>query len=108
MTGSGNLPSKAILHAVGPQMGEGDEDNKLQNAVFNSLKIASKNNFHSISFPAISSGIFGFPKDRCAKIMLGCLKDYLLANPDSSLIRLEICLFDDDTFQYFKKEFANL
>ena len=50
-------------------MGEGDEDTKLGSAVRSSLTLASDRKFKSISMPAISSGIFGFPKDRCAKIL---------------------------------------
>ena len=70
MTTAGKLPSKYVIHAVGPRMGEGDEDSKLKNAVLSSLMLASEKGLRSISFPAISSGIFGFPKDRCAKILI--------------------------------------
>ena len=69
ITTSGNLPCSAVIHTVGPRMGEGNEDNKLRKAVQSSLKLAADNRFKSISMPAISSGIFGFPKDRCAKIL---------------------------------------
>jgi O-acetyl-ADP-ribose deacetylase (regulator of RNase III) len=55
ITTAGRLPYKAVIHAVGPQMGEGDEDNKLKNAVRNSLTLASLKGFQSISMPAISS-----------------------------------------------------
>jgi len=62
MTSAGKLRCKAIIHAVGPRMGEGEEDDKLKNAVRTSLLLASQNGFVSISMPAISSGTFGFPK----------------------------------------------
>src|SRR4030066_2182469 len=71
ITTAGKLPAKFVIHTVGPRMGEGDEDNKLKNAVLNSLMLASEKGLKSISIPAISSGIFGFPKDLCAKILVG-------------------------------------
>ena len=58
ITTGGNLKAKYVIHAVGPQMGEGDEDNKLKNATVNSLKVADENGLKSIAFPAISTGIF--------------------------------------------------
>src|SRR5204862_4217538 len=70
ITGAGKLPCKAVIHTVGPRMGEGDEDNKLLRALRSTLTLAAEKGFKSISVPAISSGIFGFPKDKCAKILV--------------------------------------
>ncbi|MEJ2272856.1 MAG: macro domain-containing protein [Candidatus Bathyarchaeota archaeon] len=70
ITSGGNLPAKYVIHTVGPIHGVEHEDEKLKDATLNSLKLADKNNLKSITFPAISTGIFGFPKDRCAVIML--------------------------------------
>jgi O-acetyl-ADP-ribose deacetylase (regulator of RNase III) len=70
ITTAGKLPCKAVIHTVGPRMGEGNEDHKLRRAVRSCLLLASEKGFRSISMPAISSGIFGFPKDRCAKILV--------------------------------------
>ncbi len=108
ITTAGRLPCKAVIHAVGPRMGEGDEDTKLKNAVLSSLKLASSKGFKSISLPAISSGIFGFPKDRCAKILVGESRRYLLENPDSPVEIVEFCIFDDETLSHFKREFDAL
>jgi O-acetyl-ADP-ribose deacetylase len=55
--------------------------------------------------PAISSGIFGFPKDRCAKILVQEAKKFLVNNTTSLRI-VEFCIFDDETTDYFKKEFT--
>jgi len=107
ITGAGKLPCKAVIHAVGPKIGEGDEDAKLRNSVSSSLTLASERNFRSISMPAISSGIFGFPKDRCAEILVEEAKKYLMSNA-TSLEIIEFCVIDDETKDYFKKEFANL
>lgn len=104
ITGAGRLPCKHVIHAVGPRMGEGDEDNKLKNAVLNSLKLASDKGLKSISMPAISSGIFGFPKDRCAAILVKEVLNYIKENPKNSLELIEFCVYDDLTMGYFKKE----
>ena len=99
ITSPGRLPCKAIIHAVGPQMGEGNEDEKLKNAVKNSLLLASEKGFESISIPAISSGIFGFPKDRCATILVNESKKFLKEN--TTMKTIEFCIFDDETLSYF-------
>jgi O-acetyl-ADP-ribose deacetylase (regulator of RNase III) len=104
ITTAGKLRAKHVIHAVGPRMGEGDEDNKLKSAVVSTLTLASGNGLKSVSMPAISSGIFGFPKDRCARILVSESGNYLNDNPESSLEVVEFCVFDDDTAGHFKKE----
>jgi O-acetyl-ADP-ribose deacetylase len=86
-------------------MGEDDEDTKLGSAVRSSLTLASDRKFKSISMPAISSGIFGFPKDKCAKILVQEAKKFLVNNT-TSLEIVEFCIFDDETNEYFTKEFT--
>ncbi|MEW6418307.1 MAG: macro domain-containing protein [Nitrospirota bacterium] len=108
ITGAGKLSAKFVIHAVGPRMGEGDEDNKLKNAVLNSLLLATEKGLKSISIPAISSGIFGFPKDRCAAILVNESLNYIKKNPKSSLELIEFCVHDDLTMEYFKKEFDKI
>lgn len=108
LTNAGNLACRAVIHTVGPKMGEGKETEKLKSAIKNSLKIATEKNFSSISIPAISSGIFGFPKDRCAKVILSQTKKFMEKNPNSSIKIFEVCIFDHDTFTHFKKEFTFL
>jgi O-acetyl-ADP-ribose deacetylase (regulator of RNase III) len=58
--------------------------------------------------PAISSGIFGFPKDRCAQIIIGQSAGFLKENPSSSLETVEFCIFDEGTLTYFKDEFDKI
>lgn len=108
VTTAGRLPAKFVIHAVGPRMGEGDEDNKLMSAVRSSLTLASEKGLKSISLPAISSGIFGFPKDRCAAILVKEALRFLKENPGASLELIEFCVFDDVTVDYFEKEFAHI
>jgi O-acetyl-ADP-ribose deacetylase (regulator of RNase III) len=108
LTTAGKLPAKFVIHAVGPRMGEGDEDNKLRSAVRNSLGLASQKGMKSISLPAISSGIFGFPKDRCARILVNESEDFLKKHRGSGLDIVEFCIYDDETLEHFKREFDNL
>ncbi|MEW6162275.1 MAG: macro domain-containing protein [Nitrospirota bacterium] len=108
ITGAGKLPAKFVIHAVGPRMGEGDEDNKLESAILNSLMLASERGLKSISIPAISSGIFGFPKDRCAEILVKEAVNYTEKDPESSLELIEFCVYDDLTLGYFKREFDKI
>ncbi len=77
ITGGGTLPAKHVIHAVGPMLGEDNEDEKLRNATLNSLRLMDAHHLESIAFPAISTGIYGFPIARCAKIMLGTTVEYL-------------------------------
>jgi O-acetyl-ADP-ribose deacetylase (regulator of RNase III) len=102
ITTSGNLKAKYVIHAVGPRMGEGNENEKLKNATLNSLKLADKNNLKSISFPAISTGIFGFPIQRCAEIMLKTIIDYLKAK--TGLQKVIFCLFGQEAYQIFANQ----
>lgn len=101
-TGAGKLPCRYVIHAVGPVWGEGDEDAKLQAAVSGSLTVASRLGLHSIALPAISTGIFGFPKERAARIILVAIRDYLQDNPDSSLNLVRLTLFDQETLDAFR------
>ncbi|TAN45648.1 MAG: macro domain-containing protein [Nitrospirae bacterium] len=105
---AGKLPAKLVIHTVGPRMGEGDEDNKLKNAVKSSLKLASEKGLNSVSMPAISSGIFGFPKDRCAAILVSESFSFFEENPHSTLETVEFCIHDDLTLGHFKNEFDKL
>lgn len=99
ITGAGKLKCKYVIHAVGPRMGEGDEDQKLKNATLNSLKVADENKLNSICFCAISTGIFGYPIDRCADIMLANVIDYL--GGETSLNEVVFCLYDQTAYDVF-------
>ena len=108
ITTSGELPCKAIIHTVGPKMGEGNEDFKLSKSIHSSLSLASDNNYKSISIPAISSGIFGFPKNRCANILLDESIKFLTNNNNTTLQTIEFCIIDDETLVHFKNKFTKL
>ena len=102
ITTGGNLKAKHVIHAVGPRMGEGNEDEKLKNATLNSLKLMDEHDLKSIAFPAISTGIFGYPIDRCAKIMIATAKDYL--SKDTQIEVVIFCLYTSSDFQVFEEE----
>ncbi|WXG46847.1 MAG: macro domain-containing protein [Candidatus Atabeyarchaeum deiterrae] len=103
ITTGGDLRAKYVIHAVGPRNGEGEEEDKLRNATLSSLKLADKYDLKSTAFPAISTGIFGFPGDRCARVMVPTVKSYLL-NERTSLKLVVFCLYDKDTSRIFKTE----
>lgn len=102
ITTGGKLKASHVIHAVGPRMGEGDEDQKLRNATLNSLKVADENRLKSIAFPAISTGIFGFPIERCAAIMLGTTIEYLKGQ--TGLQKVVFCLFGRDSYDVFANQ----
>ena len=100
ITSAGNLKARHVIHAVGPRKGEGDEEEKLKNATLNSLKVADDNGLKSIGFPAISTGVFGFPIERCAEIMLSVAIDYLQG--ETGLERVVFCLYGEEAFGVFE------
>ena len=95
-----NLQAKFIIHTVGPKMGEGNEENKLKKSVLNALNLAESYNLKSISIPAISSGIFGFPKERCAEVLLEVSVQFLSRN-DVGLKTIVMCNHDEETYNIF-------
>ena len=101
ITTGGNLTARHVIHAVGPRMGEGDEDTKLKGATLNSLKLAEERGIKSITFPAISTGIFGYPLERCASVILKNTIEYLKG--DTNLERVVFCLWDKEGFDIFKE-----
>lgn len=106
LTTGGNLKAQYVIHAVGPRMGEGEEDQKLRDATLNSLKVADAYHLRSISFCAISTGIFGYPIDRCAHIMLQNTMDYLRGN--TGLEKVVFCLYNQNALHTFAGELERL
>lgn len=100
-TGAGKLPCRYVIHAVGPVWGEGQEDKKLQGAVSGTLELADQLSLASVAFPAISTGIFGFPKERAARIMLETIQSYFSRQSGSQLKQVRIVLIDSVTLAAF-------
>jgi len=103
MTSGGRLRAPHVIHAVGPRMGEGDEENKLKKAINNVLKLATSKELKSIAIPAISAGIFGFPKDKCARILVEETAAFVRVEK-TALKEIVFCLLDTDIINYFATE----
>ena len=103
-TSGGNLPARYVIHTVGPVWGDGDEDKKLGQAVTGSLRLADELKCSSMAMPAISTGIFGFPKDRAAGIIFSAIEEYW-ASSSSSLKVVKLVLFDRPTVDAFLNSF---
>ena len=120
-TNAGSLPCRRIIHAVGPQwpsntriIGEQElqqnkamSKNALAEAMKNVLKEAEKEECRILAVPAISSGIFGFPKDLCAQILIKATMDMSRENPFHSLKEVHFVSNDDQTVQAFSNEFIS-
>eukprot|EP00794_Sanderia_malayensis_P007530 gene7532-8367_t len=118
-TTAGRLPCKRVIHAVGPQwpsdnrrIGErelGRMKNECKEKLFVAMKeilvICDEQELATVAVPAISSGIFGFPKDLCAKILVDSALKYHKVNPRSTVTNIVFINNDDDTVKAFSKEF---
>ena len=103
VTTAGDLELEGVVHAVGPRLGEGHEEEKLTRAVANALLRAHERGWTSISFPAISSGIFAVPLDVCARAYLAGVRRHVDGHPDSSLVEIRCCLFAGPLVELLKK-----
>ena len=102
ITTGGNLNSKHVIHAIGPiyhQHPPEIAEILLSNAVKNSLKVLQDNKLSSISFPAISTGVYGFPKQKAAEIMISAIFEFLKSTQYQ--LSVEICLFSIDDYEIF-------
>jgi len=106
LTGAGKLKAQYVIHAVGPIYGEGDEEEKLKNAVQSSLRIACEKKIKSIAFPAISTGIYKFPIQKCSEIMLNVSTDFLKKHEFPQEIIL--CLYGEEAHTIFTNTFDKL
>ncbi|MGV3612259.1 MAG: O-acetyl-ADP-ribose deacetylase [Fluviicola sp.] len=104
ITTAGNLPATFVIHTVGPiwNGGKNKEHEKLANCYRNSLKLAIENNCKSISFPAISTGVYRFPKDEAAKIAVSTVKEFMTET--SGLEKIIFVCFDEESEQLIKNE----
>lgn len=107
-TSGGKLPCRFVIHAVGPVWGEGEEDAKLGQAVAGSLRLAEQLGLESLAFPAISTGIYGFPKERAAEIFFTTLKSFFESRKTGSLRRIRLVLYDAPTLRAFERRSGEL
>jgi O-acetyl-ADP-ribose deacetylase (regulator of RNase III) len=93
VTTAGRLPFEGVIHTVGPRQGEGDEQNKIERALTSAFRRAHERGWRSVSFPAVSAGIYAVPADVCARAYLGAARSFVAEHPDSSLVLMRLCLF---------------
>jgi O-acetyl-ADP-ribose deacetylase len=106
VTGGGNLRPRHVIHAASMRLGEATTDKNLRAATGNSLARARELGLKSIAFPAIGTGIAGFPLKRCAEVMLAEVREHL--GGSTSLERVEFVLFDQAAEQIFKDSLAGM
>jgi O-acetyl-ADP-ribose deacetylase (regulator of RNase III) len=104
VTTAGGLPFKGVVHAVGPRMGEGDEENKLVNALNSAFLRAHETGWESLSFPGVSSGIFSVPLDICARSYVRAVDGFFKNHPESPLKTIRLCLFEGPLLEAVKDE----
>lgn len=107
ITDAYNLPSKFIIHAVGPvwRGGNSNEAELLKNCYLTSLEIAETNKLTSLAFPNISTGIYGFPKEEAAKIAVETVKEFLSQHSIPQNVYF-VC-FDDENYGIYKRLLGN-
>lgn len=106
-TSAGNLKAKYVIHAVGPRWGEGEEEEKLKSAVLSALKLAEELKCEKVSLPAISTGIFGFPKNRGTRIIFDTCVHFLKSQANN-VKEVRLCNIDRETCDYFLKYLGEL
>ncbi|HAR96434.1 MAG TPA: macrodomain protein [Deltaproteobacteria bacterium] len=107
LTTGGRLKARFVIHTVGPRWGEGDEEQKLRSALRNTLRLANEKSFSHIAMPAISAGIFGFPKERCAQIIIETLAAFI-SSQETTLKTIDICLMDSGMVSFFVNQLNGL
>ncbi len=99
VTGAGELPAGIVIHTVGPiwsETGAADHDETLASCYRESLFMAATHNVRDVAFPNISTGVYGFPKSRAARVAVNATIDWLEQQTDHSLDRIIFVCFDDE------------
>ena len=102
ITGAYKLPCKYVIHTVGPVYSGSEEDPKLlRSCYWNCLELARANDIHSIAFPAISTGVYGYPVKEAAEVSYKAVTDWLAENSDYGMDVLLAC-FNDKAVEAYK------
>ena len=103
ITGGYRLKAGYVIHTVGPIYSGSDEDPVLLADCYrNSLNLARDNNIHSIAFPAISTGVYGYPLEAATEVALNAINDWFAENPSYGMEVIIAC-FDDRTRRVYEK-----
>ena len=107
ITTAGNMPSKYIIHAVGPiyKDGRSNEESLLYNAYYNSLKLAKEYELKTVAFPAISTGAYGYPKNEAADVATKAVMDFI--DKENFIEEVHFVLFSQDNFDIYKEILDN-
>ncbi len=111
MTTGGKLKARYVIHTVGPIWNAGDEggDEILRSAYLSSLRLAKARGIRSLAFPSISTGAYGFPVERAARIALQAIKDFLTAEASQGeLSKINFVLFSERDFEVYKRALLNI
>lgn len=103
VTGGGALKARYVIHAAGMHPGGGVSIVSLADATWNSLKRAQEKGMRSIAFPAIGTGVGGFPVGECARVMIKTVRDYLKES-DTGIREIYFVLFDEPAWRVFENE----
>jgi putative ATPase len=103
VTTAGTLPFKGVIHTVGPHQGLGAEQDKLEKALRSAFLRADEKGWTSVSFPAVSSGIFAVPLQVCARAYVAAVRGFWADHPDSSVTSLRLCLRPGPLVDLMKK-----
>ena len=106
-TSAGKLKAKYVIHAVGPRWGEGDEEDKLRSAVRSALEVATQLGLKSVALPAISTGIFGYPKEEGTRVILDEVLKFL-KEKETTLEEVRLTNIDEETSNLFLKHIKAL
>lgn len=107
VTTAGKLPFKGVIHAVGPRMGQGEEEHKLVEALTSSFLRAHEKGWSSLSFPGISSGIFAVPHEICARAYIRAPMEFFDTYPRTTLKHIRLCLFAGPLLDAVERECAD-
>lgn len=105
LTGAGELPATAIIHIVGPRWGEGQEADKLATAIRAGLDLAEAQGFTSVALPPISTGIYGYPKQEAAEVILAAIRGFANQPDPSKLRSIDLVVIDRETLEPFHRVF---